>query len=184
MPEYGPNFQVHVQTPFKKLNLYTATLTIVGEDEPLLHTRFCPTPVDALSNLRIMIMVCEDPGAKERLAELREAMRGTQEGAEQESNDDLFKEESSTDPFKGESNTDPFKEESNVNRSEEISDSSSCSSEEMANRIREREMLAELDLLAKEKLAREQWNFTVTQLSGKKSRRATERREKKSRGGD
>jgi hypothetical protein len=175
MPEYGPNFQVHVQTPFKKLNLYTATLTIVGEDEPLLHTRFCPTPVDALSNLRIMIMVCEDPGAKERLAELREAMRGTQEGAEQESNDDPFKEESSTDPFKG---------ESNVNRFEEISDSSSCSSQEMANRIREREMLAELDLLAKEKLAREQWNFTVTQLSGKKSRRATERREKKNRGGD
>jgi hypothetical protein len=175
MPEYGPNFQVHVQTPFKKLNLYTATLTIVGEDEPLLHTRFCPTPVDALSNLRIMIMVCEDPGAKERLAELREAMRGTQEGAEQESNDD---------PFKEESNTDPFKEESNVNRFEEISDSSSCSSQEMANRIREREMLAELDLLAKEKLAREQWNFTVTQLSGKKSRRATERREKKNRGGD
>jgi hypothetical protein len=175
MPEYGPNFQVHVQTPFKKLNLYTATLTIVGEDEPLLHTRFCPTPVDALSNLRIMIMVCEDPGAKERLAELREAMRGTQEGAGQESNDD---------PFKEESNTDPFKEESNVNRFEEISDSSSCSSQEMANRIREREMLAELDLLAKEKLAREQWNFTVTQLSGKKSRRATERREKKNRGGD
>jgi hypothetical protein len=175
MPEYGPNFQVHVQTPFKKLNLYTATLTIVGEDEPLLHTRFCPTPVDALSNLRIMIMVCEDPGAKERLAELREAMRGTQEGAEEESNDDLFKEES---------NTDPFKEENNNNRFEEISDGSSCSSEEMANRIREREMLAELDLLAKEKLAREQWNFTVTQLSGKKSRRATERREKKNRGGD
>jgi hypothetical protein len=170
MPEYGPNFQVHVQTPFKKLNLYTATLTIVGEDEPLLQTRFCPTPVEALSNLRIMIMVCEDPGAKERLAELREAMRGTQEGAEQESNDD---------PSKEESNTDPFKEESNDNRFEEISDDSSCSSEEMANRIREREMLAELDLLAKEKLAREQWNFTVTQLSGKKSRRATERREKR-----
>jgi hypothetical protein len=170
MPEYGPNFQVHVQTPFKKLNLYTATLTIVGKDEPLLHTRFCPTPVEALSNLRIMIMVCEDPGAKERLAELREAMRGTQEGAEQESNDD---------PSKEESNTDPFKEESNDNRFEEISDDSSCSSEEMANRIREREMLAELDLLAKEKLAREQWNFTVTQLSGKKSRRATERREKR-----
>jgi hypothetical protein len=172
MPEYGPNFQVHVQTPFKKLNLYTATLTIVGEDEPLLHTRFCPTPVEALSNLRIMIMVCEDPGAKERLAELREAMRGTQEGAEQESNDD---------PFKEESNTEPFKEES---RFEEIGDDSSCSSEEMANRIREREMLAELDLLAKEKLAREQWSFTVTQLSGKKSRRATERREKNNRGGD
>jgi hypothetical protein len=153
MPEYGANFQVHVQTPFKKLNLYTATLTIVGEDEPLLHTRFCPTPV-------------------ERLAELREAMRGTQEGAEQESNDD---------PFKEESNTEPFKEES---RFEEIGDDSSCSSEEMANRIREREMLAELDLLAKEKLAREQWSFTVTQLSGKKSRRATERREKNNRGGD
>ncbi|KAH0148854.1 hypothetical protein KCU67_g11286, partial [Aureobasidium melanogenum] len=71
-PEYGDKYQVHVQTPFDKVNLYTATLTILGEDEPLLQTKFCPTPVEALSNLRIMIMVCEDPNTKvKKLAEQR-----------------------------------------------------------------------------------------------------------------
>ncbi|KAG9948014.1 hypothetical protein KCU85_g5348, partial [Aureobasidium melanogenum] len=69
-PEYGDKYQVHVQKPFDKVNLYTATLTILGEDEPLLQTKFCPTPVEALSNLRIMIMVCEDPNTKaKKLAE-------------------------------------------------------------------------------------------------------------------
>lgn len=59
-----------MQKPFDKVNLYTATLTILGEDEPLLQTKFCPTPVEALSNLRIMIMVCEDPNTKaKKLAE-------------------------------------------------------------------------------------------------------------------
>jgi hypothetical protein len=161
LPEYGHNFQVHVQTPFKKLNLYTATLTILGEDEPLLHTKFCPTPVDALSNLRIMIMVCEDPGAEERLAELREAMGGKPQGGEQGH---------AHDPFNDKSNGDTFKKKS---------DDGSSSSEEIVNKDREAVMLAELDLLAKEKLAREQWDFTVANLAGEKSSHATDRRKDK-----
>jgi hypothetical protein len=150
-----------VQTPFKKLNLYTATLTILGEDEPLLHTKFCPTPVDALSNLRIMIMVCEDPGAEERLAELREAMGGKPQGGEQGH---------AHDPFNDKSNGDTFKKKS---------DDGSSSSEEIVNKDREAVMLAELDLLAKEKLAREQWDFTVANLAGEKSSHATDRRKDK-----
>jgi hypothetical protein len=161
LPEYGPNFQVHVQTPFKKLNLYTATLTILGEDEPLLQTKFCPTPVDALSNLRIMIMVCEDPGAEERLAELREAMGGKDKGGEQEH---------AHDPFNDRDNSDPFRKKS---------DHGSSDSQQTANQDREDAMIAELDLLAKEKLAREQWDFTVAHLAGKKSRHATSRRKER-----
>ncbi|KAG9654625.1 hypothetical protein KCU64_g7088, partial [Aureobasidium melanogenum] len=83
-PEYGDKYQVHVQTPFDKVNLYTATLTILGEDEPLLQTKFCPTPVEALSNLRIMIMICEDPNTKaKKLSEQRKnEERPKREGAE------------------------------------------------------------------------------------------------------
>ncbi|KAG9658170.1 hypothetical protein KCU64_g4697, partial [Aureobasidium melanogenum] len=88
-PEYGDKYQVHVQTPFDKVNLYTATLTILGEDEPLLQTKFCPTPVEALSNLRIMIMVCEDPNTKaKKLAEQRKNEERTgKENVEQENDE-------------------------------------------------------------------------------------------------
>ncbi|KAH0006480.1 hypothetical protein KCU78_g12287, partial [Aureobasidium melanogenum] len=88
-PEYGDKYQVHVQTPFDKVNLYTATLTILGEDEPLLQTKFCPTPVEALSNLRIMIMVCEDPNTKvKKLAEQRKnEERAAEKDAKQENDE-------------------------------------------------------------------------------------------------
>jgi hypothetical protein len=138
--------------------LYTATLTITGEDEPLLHTKFCPTPVDALSNLRIMIMVCEDPGADERLAELREAMRGNQQNAGQKIDHD---------PFNDKINDDSFGKKSNDGSSD---------SEEMVSKSQEAAKLAELDLLAKEKLAREQWDFTVSHLADKKSDHTAKRR--------
>ncbi|THV83477.1 hypothetical protein D6D29_03849 [Aureobasidium pullulans] len=75
LPEYGSDFQIHIQTPFKKLNIYTATLSIPGDPEPLFLTKSCPTPTEALETLRVMIMVSEDPLTKEKLANLQwEAM--------------------------------------------------------------------------------------------------------------
>jgi hypothetical protein len=163
LPEYGPDFQVHVQTPFNKLNLYTATLTILGEDEPLLHTRFCRTPVEALSNLRIMIMVCEDPDTKSRVARAREKnMRRKQERTAKEGNDDPFKEGSNEDPF------------------EHKSDDGPLDHEETARKIQEGTMREEADLWAQEKLARQQWDFTVRHFAGKKSRLETASRKSKS----
>jgi hypothetical protein len=61
LPHYGENFEVRVQTPYQKLPLYTATLTVAGETEPLLHTKVCSTPVATLMNLRIMIECSRDP---------------------------------------------------------------------------------------------------------------------------
>lgn len=136
-PEYGDKFQVHVQQPFNELNLYTATLTILGEDEPLLQTKLCPTPVEALSNLRIMIMVCEDPNTKAKREEQRKKQeRNEREDAEQEIHENPVDSEDQT------------KEQS------------------------EDEMRAEEKIRVKEKLAREQWGFTLARLGGKKSRHA------------
>jgi hypothetical protein len=109
-----------------------------------------------------MIMVCEDPGAEERLAELREAMVGKPEGGEGESNHDHFNDRSNGDTFG------------------KKRDDGSSDSEETAKKSQEAAMLAELELLAKEKLAREQWDFTVAHLAGNKSRHATGRRKEKS----
>lgn len=126
-----------MQQPFNKLNLYTATLTILGEDEPLLHTKFCPTPVEALSNLRIMIMVCEDPNTKAKREEQRKNEERTEgEDAGQEKHEDPV------------------------------------DSQDQAREQTEDEMRAEEEARVKEKLAREQWGFTLAQLGGKKSRHA------------
>ncbi|KAH0372876.1 hypothetical protein KCU65_g931, partial [Aureobasidium melanogenum] len=138
-PEYGDKYQVHVQQPFDKVNLYTATLTILGEDEPLLQTKFCPTPLEALSNLRIMIMVCEDPNTKaKRLAEQRK----NEERAEKE-------------------------EAERENAVQEI-DEGSVDSEYLAREQPEDEMRAKMEALEKERRAKEQWESLMEQLNGKK----------------
>jgi hypothetical protein len=171
LPEYGPDFQVHVQTPFNKLNLYTATLTILGEDEPLLHTRFCRTPVEALSNLRIMIMVCEDPDTKSRVARAREEKkRRKQERTARDKDDDPFKEESTDGSYKEESNDHPFGQRGY---------DGPLGHEETASKIQEGTMREEADLWAQEKLARQQWDFTVRHFAGKKSRHESASRKSK-----
>ncbi|CAD0091154.1 unnamed protein product [Aureobasidium mustum] len=147
LPEYGDKFQVHVQTPFDKLNLYTATLTIPGEDEPLLHTKFCRTPVEALSNLRIMIMVCEDPNTK---AKREEEQRKKQERPAEEKN------------------------------AEQENDEGLVDSENLATKQHDDAMRAEQEALDREELAREQWDSTLAQLGGMKSRQAAGGRKRRS----
>lgn len=131
-----------MQKPFDKVNLYTATLTILGEDEPLLQTKFCPTPVEALSNLRIMIMVCEDPNTKAKKL------------AEQRKNEERAAEKNAEKKMSGQENA-----------VQEI-DESPVDSEDSARKQREDAMRAE-----KERLAREQWDSLMTQLGSKSTSR-------------
>jgi hypothetical protein len=172
LPEYGSNYQIHVQQPFDKLNLYTATLTILGEDEPLLHTKFCRTPVEALSNLRIMVMSCQNPGKKEELEELRreQAMREAL-GSEKESG----KEESTEDCSEEQSSKELLMQESKKGLPGQRSKNGSLISIERARKIWEEAFGAEDELVDKEELAREQWEFTRAQLAGMKPRKVVER---------
>lgn len=127
--------------------------------------------MEALSNLRIMIMVCEDPDTKSRVARAREEqLRRKQEGTAKEGNDDPFKEESNEDPFEQRSNDDPFEHKSN---------DGPLDHEETARKIQECTMREEADLWAQEKLARQQWDFTVRHFAGKKSRLETASRKSK-----
>ena len=137
--------------------------------------------MEALSNLRIMIMVCEDPDTKSRVARARkEQLRRKQEGTAKEGNDDPFEEESNEDPFEQRSNDDPFEHKSNDDPFEHKSNDGPLDHEETARKIQEGTMREEADLWAQEKLARQQWDFTVRHFAGKKSRLETASRKSKS----
>ncbi|KAK6004183.1 hypothetical protein QM012_009033 [Aureobasidium pullulans] len=166
LPEYGDEYQVHVQQPFDKLNLYTATLTIAGEDEPLLHTKFCPTPVEALSNLRIMIMVCEDPGTKEK------KLAGQRKNEECLEEEDADKEE--LERYMESEDLNKEKVEGHV-ESEDLNKGkleSPVKSDELTKEQDEDAMDADEEALNKEILARKQWESTLARLGGKRSRHA------------
>lgn len=127
--------------------------------------------MEALSNLRIMIMVCEDPDTKSRVARTREEkMRRKREGTAQDKSDDPFNEESRDSPFDEQSKNDHF---------EQRSDDGPGDDEEKAKKIQEDATRELDDLWAQEKLARQQWDFTVRHFAGKKSRHETASRRSK-----
>lgn len=135
------------------MNLYTATLTIVGEVEPLLHTRFCPTLVDALCNLRIMIIVSEDPSSKERL---KQAKKAAMDAREERGEDAAVggAEEGIAEDEDGEGNAE--------------SDHGKGNAEKGGDGIVDEELLARM-----------QWDFTLAQLAGKMPRQIAGGREKR-----
>ena len=115
-----------------------------------------------------MIMVCEDPDTKDRIEKLREVAqrRGKQRVAAQKSADDPFLEETNDRPFQEKSNDIPFEQRSSENFMD---------GDDMARKMKEKAMREEADL------AREQWEFTVAHMAGKKSRRVTQRRKRNTR---